>query len=99
MQTLIGEHRRQILKVGTPLHYADRISVYIADIKEGCKLLCRCFHTTVSHNNIACFQIEPTNLRRRHIHVIVTWQEILAADKSKAVRHNLQNSIGLNAAV
>ena len=52
-----------------------------------------------SAHDITSFQIKTADLGRRHIDVIFTRQEVFTTDKSKPIRHNLQDSVRLDAAV
>ena len=98
-QTLIRENRGQILESLSSAGLIRRISVDCADIQQSTKFFTLGFDPFITTDNIACFQIETTNLRRSHIYIIVTRQIILTTDKSVSVRHNFQNTISLLSAV
>ena len=57
------------------------------------------FDPCVTADNIACFQVELTDLGWRHINVILTRQVIVGTDKSESILHNLKNSIHSDSAV
>ena len=98
-QSLVGENRRQIFEIGTAFRSIRGIAVDGSDVKKGCKFLrCR-LHSPASADNIACFHVKPADLGRRHINVILSGKEILTANKAEAIRHHLQDSVGLDAAV
>ena len=99
MQPLVGENGGQVLKIRAGLRGAQRIPVHGADVEQGREFLRGRLHPAVSADNVAGFQVETADLGRRHIHVVISGQEIFAADKAKSVGHYLQDTVGLDAAV
>ena len=99
MDSLVGKNGSQVLEIGPFLRRSRRIAVDGLYIEQGRKFLRWTFHPLASLYNIAGLHIKTADLGRGHIDVVVPRQEILTADKSKAVGHNLQNAFRVLAAV
>ena len=80
-------------------HDTCRVSVDRLHIEECRKFLCCGFHSAASADDITSLHVEAADLGWSYIDVVVTREEVLATDKAKAVRHDFQDSVCLNAAV
>ena len=89
MKSLIWEDRGQILKVRAVLHNTRRIAVDRLYIEKCRKFLCRGFHSPTSSDDIAGLHVKAADLGRCHIDIVISRKEVLTADKSEAIRHDL----------
>lgn len=94
-----GKIGGQVLKVRAAFHDTCRVAVDRLHIEECRKFLCCGFHSAASADDITGLHIEAADLGRSYIDVVVAREEVLAADKSEAIRHNFQDSVCLDAAV
>ena len=95
----LREDRRHVFKAASLCGDFRRVSVDALDIEQGAEFLILGLHAGVSHDDISGLEPEPADLTGRHIDVILAGKVIGTADKTVAVRHNLQNSVCRNAAV
>ncbi len=98
-QSFVREDRRQIFEAHPAHGNLRRIAVDRLDKKQRTEFLILRLDPCIALQNISGTKSETADLARRHIHVVLPGQIVFAADETKAVAHNLQDSLGRHAAV
>ena len=96
---LIRKNRGHILKCPAFGGFFQGIAIDGADKKQRTELFLLCFDSLVTPQDIPRLQAETADLAGCHIHIVLAGEIVLTADKSITVRHYLQDTAGLLAAV